>query len=118
MNEATTKLIEDLAAKLGTTVEHLWGVLIRQAPMSCAFELLSTAGEVAVLAWLTRWLWKQPPAESCKDDEFFAPRFIRGAFWIMIGILWLVAFGTLGNIGLYVSGFTNPEYWALKQLLK
>lgn len=31
MNEQTTKLIEQLATKLGTTVEYLYNVLIQQA---------------------------------------------------------------------------------------
>ena len=42
MNEATAKLIEELAAKLGTTAEHLWGVLVRQAPISATVSAALT----------------------------------------------------------------------------
>ena len=40
MDEKFQKLIEALAAKLGTTAEHLWGVLVRQAPISGAVDLV------------------------------------------------------------------------------
>ena len=34
MNDQTLELIRDLAEKLGTTTEHLWGVLVTQAYIS------------------------------------------------------------------------------------
>ena len=34
MNDQTLELIRDLAEKLGTTTEHLWGVLMTQAFIS------------------------------------------------------------------------------------
>jgi len=43
MNEDTIKLIRDLAEKFGTTSEHLWAVMVRQA-------LISSIGEVVSLA--------------------------------------------------------------------
>lgn len=38
MNEETSKLIRELADKLGTTAEHLWSVLVKQAPISSATD--------------------------------------------------------------------------------
>lgn len=55
MNEATQKMIEELATKLGVTAEHLWGVLCRQAPTSAVVGL---AGD-AVLLWLVVFAWRK-----------------------------------------------------------
>lgn len=40
MNEQTVKLVEQLAQKLGTTTEYLWNVLIKQAPISAAIDMI------------------------------------------------------------------------------
>lgn len=40
MDDKYRQLIEDMAAKLGVTAEHLWGVLVKQAPISGAVDLV------------------------------------------------------------------------------
>lgn len=52
MNEETRKLIESLAASLGTTAEHLWQVLLRQAYISFWTDLLFYT-ITAVGVWFT-----------------------------------------------------------------
>lgn len=51
MDDKYQQMIEALAAKLGTTAEHLWGVLVRQAPITGAVDLAICV----VLAALTAW---------------------------------------------------------------
>lgn len=40
MNEQVLALLTQLAEKLGTTVEHLWSVLVKQAFISTTVNLL------------------------------------------------------------------------------
>lgn len=118
MNEQTAKLIADLASKLGTTAEHLWSVLARQAPISCGIVLVSLAAEITFLIWFTRWLWRNPVVKSEDEDRHVFSVAARVFVWIGVAILWCVASCAVEDSGTYISGFTNPEYWALKQIIK
>lgn len=52
MNEQTEKLLREIAAKIGTTGEHLWGVLIQQAYIR-AWECV--AGIIQPTNWCGEW---------------------------------------------------------------
>ena len=41
MNETTIQLIEELSKRLGTTVDHLWGVLVQQAPIFAVYRIIA-----------------------------------------------------------------------------
>jgi hypothetical protein len=45
----TEALIRDLAEKLGTTTEHLWGVLVHQAMIAGLVEIIVMAAWVLAL---------------------------------------------------------------------
>jgi len=120
MDEKFQKLIEALAAKLGTTAEHLWGVLVRQAPISGAVDLVLCVVIAAVTVWWVALVKRKttcPPETKTNRAEWRD----EGAFlaWIVT-----VIFGVLALISAIVSAqgivaaFANPEYWALKQLVK
>lgn len=117
MNDKTAELIEKLAERLGTTAEHLWEVLVRQAPITATTDtitlgLMLVAGLVAF--WLAvRWA-KHPPYESGDANEFA----IVVAGIAATVLLLIVAISFVASASDIVSGFANPEYWALKQLLK
>ena len=116
MNEATAKLIEELAAKLGTTAEHLWGVLVRQAPISATVSASLTLAWVIVLVCCWRFAvrsMKRANEDSIlHEDEVMAVVFIA---LILMSIATAVVI-TIGSAGC-VSAFANPEYWALKQVM-
>lgn len=119
MSEQTTKLIEALAAKLGTTAEHLWGVLIRQAPISATIDMVSVALFAVLL--VCAWRLRARCIRDEKDKNYGAwaddsPASIVSA--TVLGItsvaLPLVLMVTISDS---LAGFFNPEYWALKQVL-
>ncbi|MEY2500558.1 MAG: hypothetical protein QOI07_892 [Verrucomicrobiota bacterium] len=116
MNEQTTKLIEELAQKLGTTAEHLWSVLVRQAPISASVDFIQLIGLWALSYFLIRYAVKKwrdcdIEGEDCEGRVMMAT-IASGIVFVMA----MIAFFTApGNI---VSGFFNPEYWALKQIIK
>lgn len=116
MNEKTTELIEQLAQKLGTTTEYLWGVLINQASISAITDLIYIVMSVVVgvvLFKLHRRFSKEDEKGNCvyEEDFFIGAMMFLTAIW---GIVFLVSIFSIGNI---INGFFNPEYWALNKVL-
>jgi hypothetical protein len=122
MDDKTIALIGKIAEKLGTTSEHLWGVLLRQAPISGAVEL-STAVVMAFAAvGLVRFVKGKTtkPAKTedkrCsyaewKDEVAIFAWLATAVYLIITGV---VVFGSVQEI---VAAFFNPEYWALSYIL-
>jgi len=110
MDDKTQELIKNLADKLGTTAEHLWGVLVKQAPISAATDVAVFV--VAIVLWsiaykrLVKW---EPEGDGMlKDAAWFG-------FWVVTVIIGVALACDAVAI---VSAFVNPEYWALRQLVK
>lgn len=111
MNEATEKLIEELAAKLGTTVEHLWAVLIRQAPISAVVGLTVDA----VFIWLVVLGWKKL---SKVDFDSWDSDMGKGMLYAGLSLATAIVVAcVLCELPVLVAGLLNPEYWALKQVM-
>ena len=114
MDPTTEKMIRELADKLGTTVEHLWGVLVRQAVVSSAVQLtLFALALLALIPWtikLVRSTFGDDPAWSSED--------VVVPLWAITGIVWLVCLiFTLIWIPTAITTLINPEYWAFKQIV-
>lgn len=114
MNEQTTKLIEQLAAKLGTTTEHLWGVLLKQAPMSSGISATMLAVFLLVLILSARWLKRNELSKDDADDMMG-----KVLCWILWGVMaFMLSCFIYDSLPMIIAGFFNPEYWALKQIIK
>lgn len=112
----------ELAEKLGTTTEHLWGVLLKQAPISAAIDTIIMLIMLATL-WggyrLVREKTKVPPKTEenrypyaeWEDEEAFAAWGVFGLYAIITLIV------TCCTISSVVTATMSPEYWALKHLL-
>jgi len=116
MNAETAQLLSELAARFGTTAEHLWGVLVHQAPISGACK---TAAFVVILALLERLRRGLVAAGRKVDGEYHCGE-IEPVLLGWVG--WSVAMMTCGialivESSTIVAAFLNPEYWALRQLL-
>lgn len=121
MNDNATKLLEQLAQKLGTTTEYLWKVLLRQAPISATIILLQITA-VLVFGWT---LWKiHKRLMKVQGDERYSENLYEE--WHMGAILPMVI-GALLFAGMLcwslaavsdaINGYFNPEYWALREIL-
>lgn len=115
MNDETAKLIQDLAAKLGTTADHLWGVLVRQAPVSSMISILSFVLQGCAVYFYAKWLMGRPAIE---DDDAIPQWIGRGAMWCVLIVVVICLLCDMDDMATNISGFTNPEYWALKQIVK
>lgn len=113
MNEQTVQLIEKLAEKLGTTSEYLWAVLVKQAPISAAIDLGILIFSIIfgiVLLRMHRYFSKNDKYDDL-EELVVVPMIIMAilfAVFIIAGVM---------SLPEVFSGFFNPEYWALKEVM-
>lgn len=121
MNDKTAALIEKLADKLGTTTEHLWGVLLHQAPISGVVDLATLAVMVVAAVGLVRFVKGKTtiPAKT-EDDRYPHAEWEEGGAglaWLGTAI-YLIITGVvvIGSAQGIVAAFFNPEYWAMSRI--
>ncbi len=110
-------MINDLAAKLGTTAEHLWAVLIRQAPISASTDIL-----LLIASGVALWFALRIISRGMKGlEESYNNEGTNMAILLFGGVACIVscilAVNLLLSLGMILAGFFNPEYWALKQII-
>lgn len=113
MNEKILEALQTLAAKLGVTAEHLWGVLIKQAPIDGTIDFIACVSlvyfNVAFLRLVVRKTLSDDP--DWKEGDAIAA---WGAVVVLVIISSIIVWR---NAVMIIAAFFNPEYWALKQLL-
>jgi hypothetical protein len=122
MDQNTLQAMTALAQKLGTTAEHLWGVLLRQAPISGAIDLAFMAAlVVACIVWWRAVISKTTERKRTDDDRYPRAEWAEeGAFFaiasaVMLTLLTLILCAE--GFTMAVAAFVNPEYWALRQII-
>jgi FtsH-binding integral membrane protein len=112
MNDNVARLLEQLASKLGTTVEYLWAVMVRQAKIEAVADVVYLTICVVVLVVgikkLINW------GKENDDYDFGVPGPIT--VFSIIGLL-IVGVVSLALMSELITLIGNPEYWALKQIL-
>jgi uncharacterized membrane protein len=119
MNEQTAKLIQELADKFGTTTEYLWAVLVRQAPISSTADLIVLVISFFTLlasAYFIYWSVKGGQEASYDKENYYLVAVIISVIACIISAIILIS-GVL-YLDTIAAGFCNPEYWALKQIIK
>ena len=111
MDDKTAVLIEKIAEKLGTTAEHLWGVLLNQAPISGAIDLAVVVGLVTSAAWLLRLVIVKTKRAELNDEYVVAAGVFATAWCAVAGVTSMALAEGI------VAAFANPEYWALRRLM-
>jgi len=117
--EQLTDLLRELADKLGTTVDHLYQVMITQAKV----EIISNSiFLIIIIAWLVLFkkIYKYLYAKKIERDKEIYGWDENGWFWALIGhavlTVILVIIGLL-EIDILLTLIINPEYWALDKIL-
>ena len=119
MNEQTTKLIEQLAQKLGTTAEYLWNALLKQAQISATIDLVYLV-IVTIMGIGLYKLHKYCAKETgeYKESIYKDKGEIVTPAMVILAIVWVIFFvACFFSIGNIINGFFNPEYWVLKEVL-
>jgi len=119
MNEQTLAALTQLATKLGTNAEYLWGVLITQAPITATMDLFVLIAWVIPTIWWIMYVKRKTtrPAEGYADwgSDDTQTVFSWGSIIILIIGIAFAASCTIPNA---ITAFINPEYWALMQILR
>lgn len=123
MNQETLTALTALANKLGTTAEYLWCVLLKQAPITGAIDLtiLVTLGIATFL--VGKFLYKKTSRpKPTRDSPYPQAEWTEGdaaipwAVFLVLALFVVIFIAT--NLTLAISALINPDYWALKQILK
>ena len=104
--------LEVLASKLGVTGEYMLGVYVRQAVVTGVTNLILTVIVVIVALGLAFWAYKRLGKDTLEEDE------IISLFILSLVTIVFLSICFFGKIPEAVTCFYNPEYFALKQLLK
>ena len=106
MNEQTIELMRELAAKLGTTSEYLWTVMVQ------AWRVRAVMDGVVALFFMALTVICVRVYRGCSDqyhdDIKVALSFIIGAVSAIIALV---------STYIFAVNITMPEYGALKELL-
>jgi hypothetical protein len=107
------KLLQDLANKLGTTSEYLWGVLVKQAHAQVYIDIVSDVlglGLIFVLLKTANYLWKK----FKEDDDRDGCAILAVACLFFAVVLSLALIFSIPDT---MTAAMNPEYWALDKVL-
>ena len=117
-----TSLLEKLATRLGVGVELLWGALIKQAYINCFIKTF-TCMFVLVLSGIVLYILRKcyryykvktkNGSNSVMDDDFICQlTIVVSVIIILFNTIYLCT--TFSDV---VISFSNPNYWALKQII-
>jgi hypothetical protein len=114
-DDKIANLLEELANKLGTTMEHLWNILIHQAYVE-AFKNISIIAFFIIAEMLIfKYVIKYNKGKRFEDiDDDFG--FIAVILFIVILVLIIIIIMSL--VPETIDAIFNPEYWALNHILK
>jgi len=113
-DEALAKILNELADKLGVTVNHLFAIMIKQSYIT-GIECFIGIIPLSLMLWLFIKIFNK---ERGEDTITY---FLEDNYgWVMIGFI----VGSVSLIGITfclidgTNALLNPEYFALHQILK
>ena len=121
MDEKTLQALTALAMKLGTTVEYLWGVLVKQAPISGVTDLLLIGIWVTLATLWVRFVINKTTRPKTPDRgsreypewEGEAKFFAWLSVFVAVGVTVLAVSSSIPTA---IAALFNPEYWAFRQV--
>ena len=111
MNEQVMKMIETLAVKLGTTGEHLWTVLVKQAYVNSWICIIGLS-----IGWIITVILCTITYKNSKKDSNFSDRYSMIILFLTILFSVTIVVTTCVSFPDIITGFVNPEYWAFSKL--
>jgi len=106
--------IDALAAKIGTTAQHIWDVYVAQAKVEGVRDVM-IVGIMLTMAIVTgigfKWFWFKAKEADSDVEGFFG--FMAGVcvivFIVSVVLTFSFAYSAVGE-------FLNPQYWAFQHL--
>lgn len=115
--ENLTGLLSQLAEKLGTTVEFLWEILLKQAHISGWISFFSVIVFLVGITFFSLFIRYTIKKWDYIEENALEP--LYAIINVLLGIIFIIWFILiiLEIIPNMITAFSNPEYWALKQVL-
>jgi hypothetical protein len=101
------ELLKQLADKMGVAVEVLWEALLKQAPIYAISVSAMLTLLVIIIILSFRKVINMP-----KNEARVIPIVIFYCVSFLVFIIICM------ELPLILAGFLNPEYWAIKQIIK
>ncbi len=114
MNDKMTDLIAQLAAKLGTTADNVWAILIQSQQVLGLLDLAVCLVCLVIAAAAVRMTWW-----ACHHDDWESDMLI----WPVVVVITSVMIGFIALISAVVNGYDGilelvaPQYTALQEVL-
>ena len=109
MTDEILKRIDAMAAKLGVTAGQMWGVLVKQARIEAIEDICWGLFWLMLAAICARIAWKGYKSDEDLGDAVMICGSVVGIIFMLVAMGYIA--GTPGML-------LNPQYWALKELLK
>lgn len=115
MDDRTYSLLQELASQIGTTVDFIWPILVRQAYIEgivgiILYIFLAVGIFVYVKIMIVK-VWHNIDTSDWYEDEKKAGIIILG---VMLAVLFIIAILTFSFT---ISSLVNPEYHAIRTIL-
>ena len=110
LDPALLEALSTLAAKLGTTVEFMYGVMRRQAFVSGALDVITALLGAALGIYIFRSCVRKARRAPVEDQLFY---YIVGGMCILCATI--IATGSLFH---GTNLIINPDYYAIQELFK
>lgn len=107
------QLLQELAGPIGSTASHMWKVLVKQQTVKSVVYLCIGGLITWLFIILLRMSIKSLNSEECLYEKYEEGLYI---FNIIIGLLLLV--WTILFTYDIATGFVNPEYGAIREIIK
>jgi len=119
MEEKATQLLEQLAAKLGTTVDKILEVYLAQAQVEIVIYSVWVAFFLVTAVPATKLVIKAIRVMvECGEDEIVKP-VSNGLVIIFTFVFYLVLFiAILAEMRTAITQLFNPEYWVMTEIFK
>lgn len=118
-DEALSKILNSLADKFGTTVDHLYAIMIKQAFID-GIECLIAWAIMTTVAIIMGIKFYKGYTNYVKPEAYYADTYVeKNATFVIIALFLIVG----GVVTFFVAGstaidcFFNPEYYALHHII-
>jgi len=116
LEDKITNLLEKLANKLGTTIEHLWNILIHQAYIEAFKNIIMIAFFIIAEILIFKYAVRYNKGKSLEDIDNDFRSITVIILFIIISVFTIIMIASL--IPETIDAIFNPEYWALNHILK
>jgi hypothetical protein len=128
--DRTTEAVSELAASLKVPAEHVYTILVRQQLIN-SIQLVIVFALLFIISYLMiklpyndwrrinlKW-WKEHRSDS---DNYYNKNDLDDGWWIWcvvpgVALAMIAAVCFIGYTGDIVTGFINPEYGAIKEIM-